>query len=387
MPKVKARVKVSAKSSDPVGDKELSDIFNQMLGTGRINVTIAYPRYRKMLHLIRLISHTISSYANGPIFDAPAMQQYRAEMNQWADENRGIINLSINNDELVNIPDGENLTERDPRIVEFESEYREFKDSPAVMSMLALANTLAEYRASYENMETAKPKFYRKIPGGWMPFPFSKFDLVQTLLALNSANFDHYTCEVLSALLKYTRDLHREQQSPDIDVDKFVKIVLEKIDSLRNVPELSRCKNAFNAIRKSVDLFKDNFFDYYRDFHSSGDSTVIMQNFITDVANSDQNLNLSTANEFKQIIQYYHKMMKQLSNNKDSRVEKLMSKINSTFSSIGEKLGVKIENIVETDPDPEQDDEQPENLGEMFTGMINKMGEMVADDTSSEESE
>ena len=88
---------------------------------------------------------------------------------------------------------------------------------------------------------------------------------------------------------------------------------------------IPRCEKAFKKIEESVDLLKENFNGYYKDYVQTQNQMIIMESFVTDVAKNTK-ADPETTREFRQIISYYRKMAGQQI--KNPPMKQLFDKIN-----------------------------------------------------------
>ena len=158
----------------------------------------------------------------------------------------------------------------------------------------------------------------------------------------------------MSILFNKCHEIYKIITSPDIDVSKFSKIIVESINKVRDLPELNRCKDAFNKIKESVALLENNFGDYYKDMQQSENPNTIIENFIIDVSQG-QNMNLSLMRQFRTIIGFYKK--KSSSKIKDPRVSKLFEGLNAKMDVLEKKVTNKSNSGVPTTTDAESSDE------------------------------
>ncbi|MDF1728291.1 MAG: hypothetical protein P1U53_11145 [Sulfitobacter sp.] len=122
----------------------------------------------------------------------------------------------------------------------------------------------------------------------------------------------------LSKLAVITHAVYEAYNRPEIDVQKFAGIVKESLSDIKSVPELNRCDAAFRKIEASMDLMENNFGTYYRDMQISGDRTILMQNFVLDVAKDGKSSPQMTG-QFRKIIGFYRKQSKAASESKEMK--------------------------------------------------------------------
>ena len=82
-------------------------------------------------------------------------------------------------------------------------------------------------------------------------------------------------------LFNTTYDIYQIITSPDIDISEFSDIIVDSIKQARKM--IPRANKAFKKIEESVELLKDNFQNYYKDFITTKNPTIIIENFILDV--------------------------------------------------------------------------------------------------------
>lgn len=131
--------------------------------------------------------------------------------------------------------------------------------------------------------------------------------------------------------------------SPDIDVDKFSELLVSSIKQLK--AHIPRCDKAFNKIQQSVELLKTNFSGYYADFITSKNPSVIVENFVFDVANTSSG-DAELTRQFREIVKFYKKQMANQAH--DPQIKQLFDLVDENINVLARKTGVK-------------DDEEPED--------------------------
>lgn len=148
-------------------------------------------------------------------------------------------------------------------------------------------------------------------------------------------------------------DVYQIITSPDIDISKFSDLIVESIKQAKKM--IPRANKAFRKIEESVELLKDNFQNYYKDFVTTKNPTIIIENFILDVSKENSgDVDLELARQFKKIVMFYQK--KSQGKIKDPKVNKLFEMLNKNF----EMLNVK-------DTDITLSDNEEENIEEITT--------------------
>lgn len=96
--------------------------------------------------------------------------------------------------------------------------------------------------------------------------------------------------------------------SPDVDPKEMSQVIKSALMELRQMPELADCGEIFDMIERSTGMLEDNFASYYREADASGDSNMIISNFISDVAVLNKaNMKPRTALKFKKFVSFIEK--------------------------------------------------------------------------------
>ena len=140
----------------------------------------------------------------------------------------------------------------------------------------------------------------------------------------------------LHLFLKYSEEIINHVMSPDVDMDEFVKIIIESIAGLKKC--IPRCEKAFKKIEESVTLLKTNFNSYYKYYVSSKNETSIIENFISDVANENSNGDPQLIKQFKDIIKFYRSQVTK-AGIKNTELDMIFDALNFNISKLEEKTG------------------------------------------------
>jgi hypothetical protein len=156
----------------------------------------------------------------------------------------------------------------------------------------------------------------------------------------------------LHLILKRGNTIVHNIMSPDIDVERFSTILIENIDKVRK--HIPRCDKAFNKIKQSVHLLKNNFGGYYRDFVVSQNPGIIIENFILDVSN-DSRADLETTRQFRKIINFYQEKMR--GQIKDPKIQKIFDMVGDNLNILEQKTGKKYNDKKPNDEQDESDEQ------------------------------
>lgn len=226
--------------------------------------------------------------------------------------------------------------------------YKTIKENKYMKDLINLGGRMKRFEKKLEENDDS---FVMQEPGVSMfIFQFSSLDLKKLWAQSNiTPMIKKYILTLLYRVFLEVKVLYEIVTSPDVDIGEFSSKLIQCIQALHKIPELNRCKNAFKKIEDSVNLLKENFGGYYREFMSCDNPNVIIENFIMDVSNKSGN-NMRLTREFRVIIQYLHKESSKRGKNKDPNIQKLFNILNNKMgtSNVEEKLDVDQSRVDET---------------------------------------
>ena len=355
---------IKATSEDP----DIASIFSEMMN-GNIKIDIVHKKYDSIKDavvrfnkLIRLIMLNCN---------AEVLQH----VEQYCDEFSRMIEREFNAEDIkpylvghISEKEGYKSIPEENRAAYIEV-YKRIKDCQPVN---AIINTLHEINSKRKNFvdENKDVKFGEKrftqkkdLNGVYLiKHPDPIFAPVCGLPSLNLKDLylnaddtnKEFVLKWIQKLFIICYDLYEATNIPDIDPNDMVEVVLSSIDQVKK--HIPRCEKAFNKIRDSVSLLKDNFGTYYSQFVESNNPSIIIESFIGDVSNTSGN-DPALAREFKQIINFYKKMVLQNKQFGNSKVTKLFSHVEKQFKTLSDITGEDYSN-------EDEDFEFPsENLG------------------------
>lgn len=227
-------------------------------------------------------------------------------------------------------------------IAAFTARYNDAVKSDLVNTAVKTCSNLTPHKASLENYEQLKGHFllgaglsFAPIPG----LPAANFKaFYQRAMALSPSRAKAGEVLVfLHKLYSITHEVYEAANSPDVDVEEFVTIISDSIQQVQNQPGLERCGAAFKKLLESVSLLRKNFGTYYRDSVQSGNSSLLMENFVMDVAGNSTDSPPHVRVQFKKIIAHYRKMA--ASQPKDEQTQALFGEIESNFAELERREG------------------------------------------------
>lgn len=389
-----------------VGDKDISKIFNEMMNSDSANINVAWPKYNKLLqHIDEFIKIFVLLKKSTIMTDEESMYYMHAEeINNFLKKCVGSI-PSFKEARFVDVYSRtfSSLNELDDELAaEFRDKYQELKTSNIVNAMQVICEGLMHYQMDIEDINKLDSVFIETMPGvEFQPFPFTSMDYKDMFLDEDIGDSaKKYLLLILHKVYKVTYEVYQLVSSPDIDVDEFVEIILTNLDKLKkHAPGLSRCNKAFRKIQESAELLKSNFNTYFRDLQETKSPTIMMENFIFDVAN-DTDADPETMRQFKKIISYYRKATAE-QRGKDPKMDMLFKKVDEHFKryddavkqEYGDSADIESsdEEIDENDPDTvtpvlrDFNDDEKEQLKKHKDEELSELNSVNKDDNDSQD--
>lgn len=336
-----AKVRVKTVNLGGIDTDDVADMFDSVLGTNKVDMGVAHEKYMKFRYSINRFFDVMKLFAAyiGPRGYADAA----AEIDKF-------IMTTVGSPyhkyfgcaemfETVMLP-----TTHTDICQSFADIYQALKESDFINQFVIVCDKLAAYKRFLIEppKEVAKPRepfvpsgaFLRSMAGvTFAPFPFTNLN-VKDLYVANAADngFVTVVLKVLSKSFAITYELWNNLQTPDINIDQFVARMSHQMNDLIRIPELSRCRRAVSALQNSLNMLKNNFGEYYRDFVQTRSSSTIMENYIADVIKGVKADN-ELRRQFMLIIRYYRKAAAKQGSNPKSK--EMFEKIDKTLAHFG----------------------------------------------------
>ena len=362
-----SKVKVSV-AQKTMKDPELIDMFNKMVGASDPDPSIVIPKYDKIMQNAEEIIRILESFVKSPAakafqYDFKKGFQEIYEFVNKSKEELGPLTLE-KNDNVLTGTDLNSLNSDPQKMAEFLQNtefkykvaklgetYTSLKNSSVIKEMIMTARNLknalmlektrtGSKTHDLEDKDHLQKGFIVKADGDFLIlFNFTSLDFKQMYFCdYMTAQYSQYILFVLHLIYKKVLNIVKEITSPDIDVDKFSELLVRNIDDIRK--HIPRCDKAFDKIKASVGLLKGNFGEYYKDFISSQNPGIIVEHFVSDVAQSSKT-DVETTRQFRKIIEFYQKNMQ--SRITDPKVKKIFKLVGANLDILEEKTTKRTE--------------------------------------------
>jgi hypothetical protein len=326
-----------------LNDSNIIETFQDMIGGGPPSVgslMIMVPKYEDMKRHSRRFIATLNTLANS----VNLREKISVELDTLVPY---IANLNDMMETSFNAPDmapyykgkGPGIEELimdysstpDDVLANFGEEYRKTKESDIVRSILNTCGNLTKYKHYIGDKDKLTNTFLRTPGSSLRPIDNCSINF-KACFNMIDENERTYLLMVMNKLYTVSHDLYEVVTSPDVNVDEFVHILVDNIDSLKK--SIPRCNEAFDKIRDSIGMLKSNFNGYYRDFAASGNPSIIMENFVLDVSKTAGS-DLRIVAQFRDIISHYKKISGSHSSN--PKIQSLMKHIDISFKTLEER--------------------------------------------------
>lgn len=378
------KVKVTT-AQKTIKDKQLIELFNQMVGTSAPDPNVVIPKYDRLMQLSREtvgILHDFIRYSPPILRDEfpKGVEEIEAFVTKSFEDLKGFVlveqkDSTLSGDDLNKVNANPELMHKvmenlgvKYNVEELGETYKNLKDSDFIKSIImtyrqlkeALAAETERQKIKVEQMETEhdladktklRAGFIKKSLGDVLHlFSFSSLNFkelyMSSFIGASAAPKSMYNNVLYMLYLIYNKcdQVYKLVSSPDIDVDKFSEALVANIATIKK--QIPRCDEAFNKIEESVHLLRDKFGGYYKDFITSQNPGIIVENFVLDVA-KDSKANSKVTRQFRQIIGFYKKRMQgQISDPKIKRI----------FDLVGANLNVLEKKTAKRDGEAEEDE-------------------------------
>ena len=331
-----SKVKVIKQNVDQQG---LSEMFNQLLGDEKsLDINIIKDKYNRLKSDVERVYKLLESFRNTVynkvLKDQNNIDIYRKNIDGFITDCKDLF--------------PEDLT--DSEIIKF---YKNIKEHKIIKDCIHICKNLIIYKKYIEDNDNLSDVFIKSSKThDLIIFPFCNFDIkfIYTIVKVDDS-IKKYLLIFMNMLYNTCYDIYQIVTSPDIDISKFSDIIVESIKQARKM--IPRANKAFKKIEESVELLKDNFQNYYKDFITTKNPTIIIENFILDVSKENSGeIDVDLARQFKKIVMFYQK--KSQGKIKDPRINQLFEMLNKNF----DMLNVKDKDVQLSDDDDNENIEE-----------------------------
>lgn len=324
------KVKMIKQNIDQQG---MAEMFNQLLGDEKsLDINIIKDKYMKLKTNVERIYKLLESF-NNTIYNKVINNKletsiYKKNIQGFIDDCKNIFSQDVSDDQLI-------------------KHYKIIKENKIIKDCIHMCKNLIRYKKYIEDNDNLSDSFIKSSKmHEFIIFPFCNFDIkmIYTHVKIDES-ISKYILIFLNMIFKTSYEIYEIITSPDIDISKFSDIIIQSIQQAKKM--IPRANRAFKKIEDSVELLKNNFQNYYKDFISTKNPTIILENFILDCSKENgEDVDLELARQFKRIVMFYQK--KSQGKIKDPRINQLFEMLNKNFEML---------NVKETNNDNLSDDE------------------------------
>ncbi len=338
-----ARVKVMQQSPiEGVDKKAMADIMGQFLGKKEsIDKALALSKFNTLLLATQRIGKLVASF-NRSILQKSLSQhgdQYAANQKEFANWVQDVETM-VKTGEAAKSEGGMAMVEA----------YLAAKQSKQVSDCIHMCSKLSKYKKYIQSNEDMSDSFLKSSSTHSLQvFSFSNLDIKYLYVYAGlDLSAKRYIMLFLNMVYNAAYDIFQVVANPDIDIAKISEIVMATIAQTRKM--IPRTDKAFRKIEESMSMFKDNFGDYYKDFITTKDPSVILTNFLSDCksahADNDTKTDIELARQFTRIASFFKQQLN--GKIKDPQIAAVLDAIDENFKSL---------DIPGMDDDEDEDDE------------------------------
>lgn len=302
----------------------MAEMFNQLLGDEKsLDINIIKDKYMKLKTNVERVYRLLESFKKTIYIKVLA--------------NMSNIALYIKNIENF-IEDAEHVFPESIDDKDIKHFYLHVKEHKIIKDCIHICKNLIIYKKYIENNEDLSDSFIKSSKNREINiFPFCDFDIkyIYSFSKIDDS-IKRYILIFLNMLYNTTYEIYQIITSPDVDISKFSEIIINSISQAKKM--IPRAGRAFKKIEESVDLLQNNFEGYYKDFISTKNPTIIIENFILDCSKEqNDDVDIELARQFKKIAMFYKK--KSAGKIKDPRINQIFEMLDKNFAMLDVKEG------------------------------------------------
>jgi hypothetical protein len=183
-----------------------------------------------------------------------------------------------------------------------------FKETKSIKTCINIYSLLLPYAQYIRDEDNLSGQWITTAGFGFSIFDFSKLDIYMIWADERCTDqVRKYILTLFNRIYVISAEIYDSYTTPDLDTQRFSELMVDSVKRLQELPELSRCNQAFNKITNSVNMLRDNLKTYHRDFISSKNPSIIMESYIMDLANAQENPSPVLISQFRKILVFYQK--------------------------------------------------------------------------------
>lgn len=348
-------------------DPELQELFNQMVGASDPDPKIVAPKYESILEDAKIILKIFKvTWIDTPYVSKDILTDFNKSFDDLRlliqDGEKQLQELTLAKNDGILSGDSVKDINKNPNSLQAKlagldhgydlkklgEAYKALKESAIIDKIIVavrdLRKCVEESRVrnkrqihDIEDKEKLRDEFIAKCDGDFLQIMPTMFALDFKQLWLHPScvyDLKKRVVHSLHLILKRGNNIVHNIMSPDIDVERFSEILISNIDKVRK--HIPRCDKAFNKIKQSVQLLKNNFNGYYKDFVVSKNPGIIIENFVMDVADGSK-ADTETTYQFRKIINFYKEKMRGRVN--DPKIQKIFDLVGQNLDVLEKKTG------------------------------------------------
>jgi hypothetical protein len=325
-----------------INNKDVIDMFQGIIGTdgGSVNIPIAWTKYKNIKHHVDLFIRLIHSFPKLRCMVNFVNEQHH--IYKYVESLQEQFNKSFTAPNLDAYNDFSKIEHKE--IKQFVDVFTTVKNCNLVNCIIKTCGYLISKKHYIGDKLNLNGRFLCKAGLTYCPLPDLPAANFKAFYARGNLEDQRYILLFLHELYKISYDLYEALSSPDIDIDEFVNAIMSSLKEVRK--HIPRCNEAFDKIAESVHLLKGNFNGYYRDYVASSNPTVIMENFVTDVAKNTKS-SAKVTSQFRRIIVHYKKLASQQTNN--PKMAAIFNQVDANFKELDRQT--KLDHLDESDSD------------------------------------
>ncbi len=159
--------------------------------------------------------------------------------------------------------------------------YISIKNSSVVLNLFHTYNKIIQFKDLIISKELSIDSI-RKEHVSIPLFQESDFDLKMLFDDTDiSDDIKKYMLQFISIVYTLGTCIYNVYSTPDMNVEEFSGVLLNGLSDIQK--HIPRCEKGFKILKNSGSLLKNNFNSYYKDYLCTGNSTIILENYVNDV--------------------------------------------------------------------------------------------------------